>query len=68
MLICKRFLADYNWMDKIFPKSREHQLQQSNTARTTDVRNFCAEFDNAYGKALHIYMQITKTKPNFVGV
>ena len=27
----------------------------------------CAEFDT-YGKALHIYMQITKTKPNFVDV
>ena len=28
----------------------------------------CAEFDNAYSKALHIYMQTTKTKPNFVDV
>ena len=36
---------------------------------TTDVRNFCAEFDNAYGKALHIYMRITKNKnPTFVDV
>ena len=50
----------------ILPKSRKYQLQQSNTARTIDVRNFCVEFDNAYGRALHSLMQITKTKPNFV--
>ena len=59
-------------MDKILPKSREHlgtsTLAKQCSYRTTDVRNFCAEFDNAHGKALHIYMQITKTKPNFVDV
>ena len=53
---------------KSFPNQENINFKQSNAARTTDVRNFCAEFDNAYGKALHIYMQITKTKPNFVDV
>ena len=55
-------------MDKILPKSRKYQLQQSNAARTTDVRAFCVGFDNANGKALLIHTQITKTKPNFVDV
>ena len=32
------------------------------------MQHFCFEFDNAYGKTLHIHMQITKIKPNFVDV
>ena len=62
------FFADYNQINKILLKSRKYQLQESNAARTADVRNFCVEFENAYGKALHIHMQTRKTKPDFLDI